>query len=156
MDVIGQAIWFGIQVTWWLIQTVFSISCKLTKLVFETMLSKMFRGALVQSEAVIIVVSALIWTPVLVLFFALTGGNDGLLAGLVIGPIWGVATGMKAISAWGEESAHMQYIQEPEQNTLLDRPLNVVSHEDDDEQKPEIDLSYFDITKQEVPVEDKG
>lgn len=154
MDPIGEAIWFAIRVTWWLIRGVFVGSVLLNKLLFETVLCKLFRGALVQSEAVIIVVSALIWTPVLVLFFALTGGAKGMLTGLVLGPIWGGTTGMKAVEAWVEESARMQHFQEPEQNTLFDRPLNVVSPKVDDEQESKIDESYFDNIDQELS--DKG
>jgi hypothetical protein len=155
MDVIGQALWFAIQVTWWLMQQAFFLSCKFTKLVFETVLYKLFDGALVQSNVVIIAVSAVIWTPILMLFFALTGGAEGMLTGLVLGPIWGGATGMKAIRAWEEEAARMQSFQEPEQHTLLDRPLNVVSQKDDDQPEPEIDLSYFDSLDQEVSVEER-
>jgi len=158
VDVIAEAIWFGIRVTVWLIKYSFELSCSLTKLVFETLLGGLFDGALMRNVPVVLVVSATLWTPVvMVLFGLLNGGSgDGWLFGLVVGPIWGMVAGMRSVEAWDQEAMFMDKPKEPELSKLLDRPLKVdsptPSNGRSSSQVPEHDLSLFEdaVTNQEL------
>ena len=150
MDVIAEAIWFGIRVTVWLIRSSFEVSCYVTKLLFETLLGGLFDGVLRRNVPVILLTSAILWTPVGMLVFSMLNGGsqDGLLLGLIVGPIWGGVAGMRSVQAWEQEAMFMDKPEEPELTKLLDRPLTVQSPASTNGQTeseiPVPDLSLFD------------
>ena len=148
MDVIGQAIWFGIQVTWWLLQQAYVLSWKITKMLYETMLGGLFGGALIRNVPVILLVSAGIWTPVLMLVFVLFSGPEGFLSGLIIGPIWGAFAGMRAVREWEWEAMMSPPPAMPATVELLDTPLEVVTPSMANHSKQaatvEHDLTFFE------------